>query len=293
MNNYVIITAVKNEERLIDYTCKSMIDQKKLPLEWIIVDDSSEDNSLIILREYASKYPFIKVFQYKKNKKRDFSSQVFAQMYGYKKISCNNYAYIGFLDGDLRFDRDYYCRLLKAMEHDCDLGIVGGEILDIFSRRNKDIRRGSEDYSVPGGVQFFRRQCFEQLNGYMPISVGGQDTVAGIAAMMRGWKVKTIRGLVVEHLKPEVKIRNSQIKANLNFAKQAYLLGYNPIFFIMACLRRIFDPPIIATCLFRIGFFYCLTAFCYKRPVDVAFIKKIREIQVAKMKSFIRNLLYQ
>lgn len=291
MNNYVIITAVKNEDRFIEHTCRSVINQEIFPSEWIIVDDNSEDNTLRIIKQYANSHSFIKVFEYKKGKERDFASQVFAQMYGYKNISCKNYKYIGFLDGDLRFARNYYKQLIEIMEINSELGVVGGEISDIFSNRNKKIRRGSEDYHVAGGVQFFRRQCFDQINGYMPIAVGGQDTIAEVSAIMLGWKVRTIQNLIVEHLKPEVKTKNSYVKANLAFAKQSYYLGYNSIFYILACLRRIFDEPIIANLVFRIGFFYCLKILGYRRPVDNNFIKTIRSIQVAKVKKHLRSLL--
>lgn len=284
MSNYIIVTAVKNEERFIEHTCKSVINQKKIPLEWVIVDDNSEDKTIEIINKFAKIYPFIRIFEHKKSKKRDFASQVFAQIFGYKNISCKNFKYIGFLDGDLKFGRDYYERLIYIMENNKELGVIGGEIEDVFSNTNKDIRRGSEDYHVAGGVQFFRKQCFDQIKGYMPIAVGGQDTIAEVSAMMAGWKVQTIRGLVVEHLKPEVKSRNSHIKANLNFAKQSYFLGYNPVFFILACFRRIFDQPIILNLLFRLGFFCCLTVFNYKRPVGNDFIKKIRQIQMAKIR---------
>ena len=40
----------------------SIVNQSYSPLELIAVDDCSTDNTLDILKEYAAKYPFIKVF---------------------------------------------------------------------------------------------------------------------------------------------------------------------------------------------------------------------------------------
>ncbi|RPI66248.1 MAG: glycosyltransferase family 2 protein, partial [Ignavibacteriales bacterium] len=42
---YVIISPVKNEEKYISYTLESVVNQTRLPEEWIIVDDGSTDNT--------------------------------------------------------------------------------------------------------------------------------------------------------------------------------------------------------------------------------------------------------
>lgn len=288
MEKYVLISAVKNEQQFIEEACKSVVDQQVLPHEWIIVDDNSNDDTLRIIREYEKNYKFIRVLQNIERKKRDFASQVFAQMYGYKNISCEDYSYVGFLDGDLRFSSIYYSQLLKIMMKEKNLGVIGGEVVDVFSKRNRNIRRGSENYHVAGGVQLFRRECFDQINGYMPIAIGGQDTVAEVKAMMLGWKVRTIRGIEVEHLKSPKTKSKGNIKTNLSCAKQAYFLGYNPIFYALSCLRRIHDPPIMFGFFYKIVFFTLFSIFLYKRPVSKNFIKYIRLIQINKIRSNFR-----
>jgi glycosyltransferase involved in cell wall biosynthesis len=285
METYVLISAVKNEEQFIEETCKSVINQKELPNEWIIVDDNSSDDTLKIVRKYEKKYKFIKVLQNKNRKKRDFASQVFAQMYGYENISFEGYSYVGFLDGDLRFSSLYYSQLLKIMMIEKNLGIIGGEVVNVFSMRNRNIRRGSENYHVAGGVQLFRKECFEQIAGYMPIAVGGQDTVAEVKAMMLGWKVRTVRHITVEHLKSADSEIKNNIMVNLSYAKQAYYLGYNPIFYVLSCMRRIHDSPIILSVFYKVGFFALFSICSYKRPVDKNFIKHIRSIQMNKIRS--------
>jgi poly-beta-1,6-N-acetyl-D-glucosamine synthase len=286
METYVLISAVKNEEQFIEETCRSVINQKVLPSEWIIVDDNSNDGTLGIIRKYEEQYQFIKVLQNKIRKKRDFASQVFSQMFGYKNISCEGYSYVGFLDGDLRFSPLYYSTLLKIMMEEKSMGIIGGEVVDVFSVRNRNIRRGSENYHVAGGVQLFRKECFEQVAGYMPIAVGGQDTVAEVKAMMLGWKVRAVRDVAVEHLKSAESKSKKKIRANLAYAKQSYYLGYNPIFYALSCLRRIRDSPIMLSFFYKIGFFAIFTIFAYKRPVDRNFIQYIRSIQIKKISSY-------
>ena len=51
MMQYSIITPVKNESKYIGETIESVINQTKLPQEWLIVDDSSTDNTKKIIQE--------------------------------------------------------------------------------------------------------------------------------------------------------------------------------------------------------------------------------------------------
>jgi glycosyltransferase involved in cell wall biosynthesis len=60
-----IITVVYNGEKTIKYTLDSVCNQSVLPEEYIIVDGLSSDSTLIIVRAYMEKYPFIKLISEK------------------------------------------------------------------------------------------------------------------------------------------------------------------------------------------------------------------------------------
>lgn len=57
MNNYSIsvITVVKNDQKNIEKTIKSIINQKNIKLEYIIIDGKSSDNTLNIVKKYRTK----------------------------------------------------------------------------------------------------------------------------------------------------------------------------------------------------------------------------------------------
>ena len=46
---------------------------------------------------------------------------------------------------------------------------------------------------VSGQVQLFRRECFEQIGGYIPHKAGGIDWMAVTTARMMGWKTRSFR----------------------------------------------------------------------------------------------------
>ena len=57
---YIVITPIRDEEAYIDFTFQSILNQTIRPLEWIIVNDGSVDNTAEIINRYANKYNWIK-----------------------------------------------------------------------------------------------------------------------------------------------------------------------------------------------------------------------------------------
>ena len=53
-NNYVLITAAKNEAVFIESTIKSVVAQTLLPKKWIIVSDQSTDGTDEIVNKYSN-----------------------------------------------------------------------------------------------------------------------------------------------------------------------------------------------------------------------------------------------
>jgi glycosyltransferase involved in cell wall biosynthesis len=88
--DYIIISPVKNEESYINFTLDSIVSQKVLPKEWIIVNDDSTDNTVNIISEYITKYPWIKLYNFTGIQEHDYSSRVVLIFnYGINFIKCN------------------------------------------------------------------------------------------------------------------------------------------------------------------------------------------------------------
>ena len=87
------------------------------------------------------------------------------------------YHFIGNLDADITFDESYYENLLEEFQKNPKLGIAGGMLFEESNGKFMP-RYLSEMRYVPGGVQLFRRTCYEQVGGYLPSRWGGEDTIA-------------------------------------------------------------------------------------------------------------------
>jgi len=62
-----VYTCALNAERWIERAIRSVINQKNINIEYILIDDFSTDKTPMIMAEYASQYPFIKFIRNEKN----------------------------------------------------------------------------------------------------------------------------------------------------------------------------------------------------------------------------------
>lgn len=115
MNNYILISAAKNEQDYIGKTIESVIRQNIKPILWCIVSDGSTDKTDEIIQEYSKTNLFIKYIRNDKTDDRNFASKVYALNIALKYISeiKIDYDFIGNLDADTVFDSDYYSKILK------------------------------------------------------------------------------------------------------------------------------------------------------------------------------------
>ena len=97
--------------------------------------------------------------------------------------------------------------------------------------------------SVAGAVQLFRRECFEDIGGYLALPMGGIDAAAEIMARQCGWKVRTFPDFrVLEHRRTGTATANPLV-ARIREGRRLHSLGYGFMFFLMRCVRRSMEQP--------------------------------------------------
>ena len=115
--NFVVISAVRDEEQYIESTLQSMVAQNVLPEAWVIVDDGSRDRTVAIVQRYADQYPWIRLVQRENRGFRKSGAGVVEAFYdGYKALTGNDWAFIVKLDGDLSFAPDYFASLFVKFQ---------------------------------------------------------------------------------------------------------------------------------------------------------------------------------
>ncbi len=277
--SYTLVTPVRDEETYIEETLRSVVNQTVLPAEWVIVSDGSTDRTDEIVQPYADKHPFIRFIRNTDQTPRDFASQVFTIAIGLKQLTNQNSAFIGFLDGDIRLAPTYYQSILAEFQRDEALGLAGGalhqKVGDLFVNQKL-----SED-SVAGGVQLFRRACFDAIGGYIPIPKGGFDSVAEVMARMQGWKTQTFNNIPFYHLKPINSASGHYLATKWQMGERDYLIGNHPLFELFRCVYRSLERPYIISSIIRLAAYSSLWIKRSKRPIpdDVVLYKHGEQLE--------------
>jgi glycosyltransferase involved in cell wall biosynthesis len=248
--SYVLITPAKNEERNIEKNIVSVISQTIRPTKWVIVSDGSTDRTDEIVNKYVAQHSWMEIVRMPVRTERDFAAKVHCFNAGYQKINDLNYDIIGNLDADITFDSDYFEFLLGQFERNPRLGVAGTPFVEntsvIYNYNFANIEH------VSGACQLFRRQCFEDIGGYIPIKGGGIDWTAVTSARMKGWKARTFTEKTFFHHRPMGTAENGKLKAWFKHGKKDYYLGGHPVWEILRSIFQMKSKPYVlgGLCLF-------------------------------------------
>jgi biofilm PGA synthesis N-glycosyltransferase PgaC len=251
---YVVVTPAHNEEAFIEKTIQSMVNQNIRPLKWIVVNDNSTDCTREIVERYATRHEFLQLINVSRTGERNFGNKVRAFNLGLAAAQLYDYRYIGNLDADISLEPDYFEKVLHEFAEDPALGIAGGMVSTCIG--DKFVSQKVALDSVAGAVQMFRRECFEQIGGYLILPQGGIDAAAEIMARMKGWKTRTFPDLhVLEHRRTGTATA-SPLRSKIKDGRRFQSLGYDFLFLCLRCVYRLRDRPrIIGSAAILYGYF--------------------------------------
>jgi glycosyltransferase involved in cell wall biosynthesis len=249
-NRYVLLTAAKNEETYIGETIASVLRQTVLPQAWFIMDDGSTDRTANIIQDFARENPFIRLVKREAAVKRNFGAQYRALQAGYELSRPLDFDFIGFQDADIApKSPEYYESLLAKFRDKPRLGIAGGYVYERYAGAWRSREDNSED-SVAGGIQMFRRVCFEQIGGYIPLVYGGSDWLAQLDARLAGWEARAFPEFPAFHYRP-TSSAEGKWRGLFRVGMMDASFGSALLFQGLKCVRRIWCRPLVLGALGR------------------------------------------
>lgn len=286
---YVLITPARNEAQFIELTIKSMVGQTVRPVKWVIVSDGSTDGTDEIVSKYAADHPWIELVRMPERRERHFAGKVHAFNAGYARISDLKYEVIGNLDADVSFDEDYFLFLLGKLTDDATLGVVGTAFIDSLNQ-TYDYHFVSIEH-VTGTCQLFRRQCFEEIGGYVPTKGGAVDSIAVITARMRGWKTRTFTDKVCLHHRGFGTAEHGEIVARFRNGSKDYAVGNHPIWELFRTVYQMTQRPfVIGGLVLASGYVWALIRGM-DRPVSRELVEFHRREQMKRLRDFFSKYL--
>jgi biofilm PGA synthesis N-glycosyltransferase PgaC len=283
---YVLVTPARNEAAFIEGTIRSVIAQTILPQRWVIVSDGSTDGTDEIVKNYAADYHWIELVRMPDRDERHFAGKVHAFNAGYARLADLNYDVIGNLDGDTSFDEEYFEFLLRKFAENPRLGVAGTPFKE--GSFQYDFRFTSIEH-VSGQIQLFRRECFEEVGGYVPIKTGGVDLVAVITARMKGWQTKTFLEKPYYHHRKMSSAKHSSLGAAFHGGQTDYTHGSDPVWELFRCIYQMTRPPIVLKGLLCLAGFVWAMATRSEKVVSAEFVKFRKIEQMRRLRHFFKK----
>jgi glycosyltransferase involved in cell wall biosynthesis len=276
---YVIVTPIRDEEKYIEATIASVANQTILPTEWIIVNDGSTDRTGSLIDEYAARFPWIHVVHRHNRGFRKSGGGVVEAFYdGYRTIQSGEWEFIVKLDGDLTFQEDYFEKCFHHFHADQRLGIGGGDIYHDFGTSVK--LEETPRFHVRGATKIYRKACWEAIGDLWPAP--GWDTIDEVKANMLGWTTYSFSDLRLIHHR-FTGAAGGILRDSMKHGVVCYVSGYQPLFVLASCMRRLFRKPyVISSIAMCYGF---LKAYVTHMPRvdDAAMIKYLRVQQLRRL----------
>tara|TARA_B100001029_G_C15059223_1_gene456943 strand:+ start:2282 stop:3133 length:852 start_codon:yes stop_codon:yes gene_type:complete len=280
-DSYSIITPIKNEENFIAATIKSVLDQKILPLEWIIIDDASTDDTRSIISKYSANNEFIKLITAPEIDIKEISARIAKLLnIGYELLT-NKPPLILKLDADVFLPSEYSEYFISKFNKNLRLGIASG---CVEYRGAKE--RNHDDNLTRGAAKFYRKDCFNEI-GQAYLS-RGWDTIDNYAAQSLGWETKKY-DIYFKHNKEEGKKSGSIMLRYWTGLYNGRVPYYFPYFLFKIIYYLFKGPFILGSILEFIGYFKA-RFFDRNKPFPKRVSQHIIKIQKQKIiKKFRRN----
>ncbi len=280
---YALITAAHNEEKYIGPCIASVLSQSIRPRRWVIVSDGSTDETDNIISKYTKIYPIIQFIRKEHDPEmKGFASKVCAINMGVEALKGMDYQLIGHLDADITLRKDYYETMINIFNDNPHLGITGGYISEKVKGSFKS-RSANSPWSVSGGIQLFRRECYQDIGGLRPMPLGGEDWHAEILARMHGWHVISFPEIPVYHHKNS-RNKRGRIKEAIREGAMDYSMGAHPIFEIFKCARRVKESPYFIFAIIRMYGFLKPYLMKTQRQVKKEEMQFLRLEQISRIK---------
>jgi poly-beta-1,6-N-acetyl-D-glucosamine synthase len=279
----VIVAPVRDEAKYLQGTIDCLAAQTLRPVEWLLVDDGSTDDTYAIAERASRQYPWIRVVKRQDRGVRAVGPGVVEAFYfGYDQILTKEYDYICKMDGDIEIGPDYFSTLVEYFEKDPQLGSGSGKIF--IEEGGGLVEERASDEMVAGMVNFYRRKCFEAIGGF--VRQVHWDGIAYHKARITGWRTRSVRNpkLDIIHKRLMGSSHQSIWHGRMRWGRGQYFMGTHPIYIVPMGIYRMAEKPFIIGGLGIVCGYFKAMLEGMKRFEDPGFRESLHAWQFEKLK---------
>jgi len=240
----VIVSPVRNEGEYLPAMIDSMKKQTHKPVEWLLVDDGSTDDTPEICKQAAEEHGWIRYVRKPDRGERSVGPGVVeAFYYGFERLETGDWDFLCKMDGDLELRPRYFETLLGFFEKDPHLGAASGKV--ILVEDGKEVEERTSDEMVVGAMNFYRRQCFEDIGGFVRQVMW--DGIAFHRARINGWRTRSIRHQDLNFLHKRLmgSSHKSVYHGRMRWGRGQYFMGTHPLYLLAIGCYRMLEKPFI------------------------------------------------
>ena len=271
-NTYAIITPAYNEAELLPLVIRSIAEQSHPPDEWIIVDDSSTDNTWSVISQAAADHPFIRPVRLSGDKSRRLGPNVvYVFDEGYRLLSDKQIDFVVKMDADVVLPKHYFGSQLEQFSADSQLGLSSGKTFIL--ENDAWVMERCPDMHVMGACKMYRHSCLRDIGGFIPIL--GWDKLDCAKARMKGWKTRSFGDLPIYHLR-QMGLAMGMVKTYITYGKSSYYIREHPLFVLGRAVYRATERP------------YCSSLFMIPGYI-IALLKREKRLEDLELAAFFRK----
>lgn len=160
-----LVTPCRNEAATLGRTIACVEAQTHPPVQWVIVDDGSSDETARIAAEAAARLPYVKLLRLPDRGYRKVGGGVVEAFDAGRAALDVPYDFIAKLDADLEFEPEYLERALDYFARDQKLAAISGKV---FRRENGGfVEEFMIDEMVAGQFKLYRRDALDSIGGFV------------------------------------------------------------------------------------------------------------------------------
>lgn len=209
---YVAVTTAKNEQCSIEKTIDSVLNQSHPPLTYVVVDDNSRDDTLLIIKQK----PVIPVHIKKLALPVRSYNMLRGLLVGIDRATKEfpSWNFLLKVDADTILPENYVEKLMSKLLKNNKIGIASGVMNNRLLRKTRP----------SDGAKIYRRECWDEIKGLD--FVVGWDTHATLKAMKEGWITRAFPD--ISYLEKRESKKKS-LKSWMQIGFNRYYLGF-PLF---------------------------------------------------------------
>jgi len=177
---------------------------------------------------------------------------------------------------------------MNKFAEDPSLGVAGTPFLENGYDSAKDSFEGENH--VAGGCQLFRRQCFEEIGGYIGNPAGGIDWIAVTTARMKGWRTRSFLEKRFNHYRALGTAERGEIAALFSYGEKDYYLGNSPVWELFRVTYRMVHRPFLMAGLSLLAGYCWAASRRVRRPVSRELIRFHRREEMQKLRAIFSAL---